>query len=43
MNNDIEKEEYPQWEAPKLIMESIDSTEVPKDPTDTEALDGQVS
>jgi hypothetical protein len=31
------------WEAPKLIIECIDMTEVPKDPTDTEALDGQVS
>jgi hypothetical protein len=43
MNNEIEKEEYPQWEAPTLIMDYIDMTEVPKDPTDTEALSGQVS
>ena len=31
------------WEAPKLILEYIDMTEVPKDPSDTELLDGQVS
>ncbi len=31
------------WEAPKLIMECIDMTEAPKDPSDTEAFDGQAS
>ena len=43
MSNEIEKEETPIWEAPKLIIEFVNNTETPTDPSSTELDGGNLS